>query len=73
MPLKIIHVGVGGRGRHWLDFVHQHPDYQAVACVDVSETALQATRALAGQEHGQFFTDFDAAVAQVKADAALIT
>jgi predicted dehydrogenase len=73
MPLRIIHVAVGGRGRHWLDFVHQHPDYQAVACVDVSETALQATRALAGQEHGQFFTDFDAAVAQVKADAALIT
>ena len=47
MPIRIIHVGVGGRGRHWLDFVAQHPDFTSVACVD-SHEALQ--RRVHGQD-----------------------
>ena len=73
MAIRVIHVGVGGRGRHWLEYVAEHPDYTAVACVDVSAPALQEARGAAGQEHGNFFADLTEAAAQVEADAALIT
>ncbi len=73
MAINIIHIGVGGRGRHWLDFVEQHPDFVSAACVDVDEKALQEARALPSQAHGRFFTRVEDAVTQVNADAALIT
>ena len=44
MSLKLIHVGVGGRGSHWLDFVAQREDVESVACMDVDEQALQAVQ-----------------------------
>ncbi|HSE87962.1 MAG TPA: alkaline phosphatase family protein [Candidatus Binatia bacterium] len=71
--IKIIHVGVGGRGRHWLDFVAQHPDFAAVACVDIDKKALESIRQASGQEHGKFFTRLEDALAHTEADAALIT
>ncbi len=73
MAIRIIHVGVGGRGRHWLEYVAEHPDVTPVACVDVNDQTLQEARGMAGQEHGQFFSDLKEAAAQVEADAALIT
>ena len=73
MAIKIIHVGVGGRGRHWLEYVAQHPDFTAVAYVDVDRKALESTRRMPGQEHGKFFTNVEEAFAQTDADAALIT
>jgi len=73
MSIRIIHVGVGSRGRHWLDFVFEHPDFTAVACFDKDEKALQAAAALPGQGHGSFLTSLEDALSQVKADAALIT
>jgi predicted dehydrogenase/predicted AlkP superfamily phosphohydrolase/phosphomutase len=73
MTIKIIHVGVGGRGRHWLEYVAQHPDFSAVACVDVDQKALESTRRMPGQEHGKFFTSAEEAFAQTQADAALVT
>jgi len=65
-------VGVGVRGRHWLDVVAAHPDFVSAACVDREEKALQEVRAVPGQEHGKFFTDFDKALRDVQADAVLI-
>ena len=73
MAVKIIHVGVGGRGRHWLEYVAQHPDFAAAGCVDVDQKALDSARRAPGQEHGKFFTDLGEAVAQTQADAALVT
>jgi predicted dehydrogenase/predicted AlkP superfamily phosphohydrolase/phosphomutase len=73
MTIRIIHVGVGGRGRHWLDFVARHPDFTAVACVDVDEKALESARRARGQEHGKFFTSLEDALVQTQADAVLIT
>ena len=72
MAITIIHLGVGGRGRHWLDFVAQHPDFISVACVDKEEKALQEARSLPSQKHGRFFTGLEEALAQVQADAVLI-
>lgn len=73
MAIRLIHVGVGGRGRHWLEYVAQHPDFVAVACVDVNERALQEAKDMPGQTHGRFVTRFEDAIVQVEADAALIT
>jgi predicted dehydrogenase len=72
MAINIIHVGVGGRGRHWLDFVAQHPDFTSVACVDKDAKALQEVRSLPGQEHGRFFTSLEEALSQTQAEAVLI-
>jgi len=72
MALRFIHVGVGVRGRHWLDIVAQHPDFVSVGCVDSSEEALKTARGAAGQEHGNFFRTVEEAVSTVQADAALV-
>lgn len=72
MAVRLIHVGVGARGRHWLEIVSQHPDFVSAACVDPDEKALGAARALPGQEHGCFVTSLHEALVRVQADAALI-
>lgn len=72
MPIKLLHVGVGVRGRHWLDVVAHHPDFVSAACVDPSEVALQEARRQPGQEHGNFFTSVEEGVGRARADAALI-
>jgi predicted dehydrogenase/predicted AlkP superfamily phosphohydrolase/phosphomutase len=73
MTIRIIHIGVGGRGRHWLDYVAAHPDFSAVACVDVVDKALESARRAPGQEHGKFFKSIEEAFSHTTADAALIT
>jgi predicted dehydrogenase len=70
--IRIIHVGVGVRGRHWLDIVSQHADFVSVACVDTSEKALQEARGCPGQGHGKFLTTLASALSDTPADAALI-
>jgi predicted dehydrogenase len=70
--IKLIHVGVGVRGRHWLDIVAHHADFVSAACVDKDEKALQEARTVAGQEHGKFFGSLEDALTDVQADAALI-
>jgi predicted dehydrogenase len=69
MSLKLIHVGTGGRGKHWLDFVAQRKDVESVACVDVDERALEAVK---GKLGCAVFTDLDTALAQVQANGVLI-
>jgi predicted dehydrogenase len=72
VAIRIIHVGVGVRGRHWLDIVSTHPDFVSAACVDNDEKALQEARTLPGQQHGQFFASLEGALEHVQADAVLI-
>lgn len=72
MPIRLIHVGVGVRGRHWLEIVASHPDVVSAACVDIDEKALTEARRAPGQEHGKFYTTLESALAEVNADAALI-
>jgi predicted dehydrogenase len=70
--ISIIHLGVGARGRHWLEFIAGHPDFTSVACVDGDQRALEAARALPGLENCKFFTSFEQALQKAKADAVLI-
>jgi predicted dehydrogenase len=38
--MDVIHIGVGLRGRHWLDIVRDHADVTSVGCVDPDPAAL---------------------------------
>jgi predicted dehydrogenase len=72
MSIRILHVGVGIRGRHWLELVKQHPDVVSVACVDVDSQILSEVQRTYGQNHCQYFTDLETALRTVTADAAII-
>lgn len=72
MTVKIIHVGLGIRGSHWLQFVADHPDFQSVACVDSDADALDRARSQLSEECN-FFDDLNQALERTDADAALIT
>jgi predicted dehydrogenase len=73
MTLRVIHIGLGERGRHWLEYVYAHPDFDGIAGVDSAPAAIDRARGLPGQDHGRFFTDLGQALSEVEADAALIT
>lgn len=72
MPIRIIHVGLGIRGRHWLEFVRKYPDAATVACVDADQPTLDAAQRDHTSNACQYFTDLGTALRTVKADAALI-
>ncbi len=67
--LKLIHLGTGGRGRHWLDFVAARPDVETVACVDVDQAALDAVRQKTGCKT---FLSLEEALAATAADGVLV-
>ena len=68
--IRVLHVGVGIRGGHWVDFVGEHPDFEPVGLVDVDEEALaHAAGRVAG---AATFTDLGQALAAVEADAVII-
>jgi predicted dehydrogenase len=72
MPINIIYIGVGLRGRHWLEYVRDYPDAVSVACVDPEPQALNEVKTMFGQEHCQYFADLDTALRDTSPDAALI-
>ena len=70
MTVKILQVGVGIRGGHWAELVRDHPDTECVGFVDSDPRALERARALAPGVPA--YPDLDTALAQAKADAALV-
>jgi predicted dehydrogenase len=72
MPIRIIQIGTGARGRHWLEIVRDYPDAIPVAYVDKDPKALDQARKLTGNREAEFFTDLREALSKVSADAALI-
>jgi predicted dehydrogenase len=72
MAIRLVHLGVGGRGRHWLDIVAGHPDFVSVACVDPNDAVLQQARSSPGQDHGRFVHTLDEALSATEADAVLV-
>lgn len=71
MTVKILHVGVGIRGSHWLGFVGDHSDTESVACVDADAAALSRAKG-AVSENCRFFESLDEALADSSADAAIV-
>lgn len=73
MAIRVIHVGTGSRGRHWLQIVRDYPEAVSVGFVDKDPRALDEARKLVGQSPAQFHADLNAALCEVRADVALIT
>src|SRR5688500_6601523 len=71
-PLRVIHVGVGGRGRWPLEVIGQDPRFQSVALVDVVSSNLAAARELTGLPESTCFASPQAALVTVDADALVI-
>jgi predicted dehydrogenase/predicted AlkP superfamily phosphohydrolase/phosphomutase len=72
MPIRIIHIGTGSRGRHWLEIVRDYQDAVSVAFVDRDPRSVEEAKKLAGNSQAKFYTDLDVALREVPADAALI-
>jgi predicted dehydrogenase len=72
VPVKVLHVGVGIRGTHWLDFVRDHPDTVSVGCVDPDSEALNKARDKLKDSECKYFSDMDEALNECHADAVLI-
>ena len=73
MGIRIIHVGTGSRGRHWLEIVRDYPDAVTVGCVDSNPQALNEARKFVSTSAVQFYTNLSTALSEVQADVALIT
>lgn len=71
MTVKIMHIGLGIRGSHWLQFVADHPDCKTVACVDADADALGRAKQRLGADC-QYHSDLAVALEQSDAQAVLI-
>lgn len=71
MTVRIMHIGLGIRGSHWLQFVADHPDTESVACVDADADARARAESKLGAACA-YFGDPVEALGATKADAALI-
>ncbi|MBI4552067.1 MAG: Gfo/Idh/MocA family oxidoreductase [Candidatus Latescibacteria bacterium] len=71
-PIRVLHVGLGGRGRYWLGLVQQHEGVEPVGWVDPSESALAAAQESAPDVQVPTFASVRDAARQVKADVAIV-
>jgi len=72
LTIKLLQIGTGLRGRHWLQFAKQHPDFQYVGIAEPDAAARNQARSLIGEQGCADFSDVDTALKSVQADAALI-
>ncbi|MFH1681182.1 MAG: Gfo/Idh/MocA family oxidoreductase [Candidatus Eisenbacteria bacterium] len=72
MPVRIVQIGVGVRGGHWMEFIRAHPDTVTVACVDCRSEALDEARERCGEGGLACYTGIAEALEKTEADAALI-
>jgi predicted dehydrogenase len=70
--MNVIHIGVGIRGRHWLEIVRDDPRFTSVACVDADPAALDPVRTAFPPLAGACVGRLDEALARAPADAAII-
>jgi predicted dehydrogenase len=68
---RIIQVGVGGMGSGWTDRVAESDQWEAAAYVDVSKKNLMVAAERHGLPRNRCFTDLDAALNRIEADALL--
>jgi predicted dehydrogenase len=68
--IRILHVGLGVRGQHWLDIVQDYPDATSVGCVD----PVPATIEKVARRYPELpcFSTLTEALQEVAAEAAII-
>ena len=72
MKIRLIHVGVGGRGKWPVARVVQREDYESVALVDIRPEALAAARDVTGLPDSACFTTLKEALDKKQADAVVV-
>jgi len=72
MPIRIVHVGTGLRGSHWLEYVRDHADTRTVAVVDPDAKALSKAKTIVQSPSVDYVEDLSDALGYVEADAAII-
>lgn len=70
--MNIIHIGLGVRGRHWLEIVNDDPGSTSVACVDPDESALDWAKTHFPKLRNACYQRLEDALNEVKANAAII-
>ena len=71
-PVRVILVGVGQRGKHWAQALHDEPDAQTVAYVDVDEGNLAWANEHYAPPKGALFGEFQQALDANEADAVIL-
>lgn len=72
MKRRMIQIGLGGRGAHWLELLGPRADVEAVAYVDASATVIEQVKARPGFADRRYFQSMEEALQSVPADFALI-
>lgn len=67
--MKVIQVGVGGFGAHWLRILGEYPGIELVSLVDVDSLVLAEAAQKSGMAQEVCFADLDEAMDRVPADA----
>ena len=70
--MNVIHIGLGVRGRHWLEMLRTRSDMRSVGCVDPDASALDWVRAHFPNRRDACYKKLDNALRQVKVEAAII-
>jgi len=72
MALKVIVVGLGGRGRLWAREVTADPGFELVAGVETDEGARRRAAAETGLAAARLFGDLDEALGRTECDAVVV-
>jgi predicted dehydrogenase len=72
MKRRMIQIGLGGRGAHWLDLLSARTDVEPVAYVDASSKVIEQVKARPGFAERRFFASMEEALKSVTADFVLI-
>ncbi len=72
MAIRLIHVGVGGRGRWPVRQVVERDDFESVALVDVNEDNVSGALEVSGLPESACYHSLERALEKVEADAVVV-
>lgn len=72
MGIRLIHLGVGGRGRWPVRMVSERNDFESVALVDIDEDNLSDALDVSGLSESVCFRSLEIALQNVEADAVVV-
>jgi predicted dehydrogenase len=72
MTLRVVVVGLGGRGRDWVRAVRAHPRFELAGCVEVDPRVLGEAANTLGLPRDACFPHLDEALGRTRADAVIV-
>src|SRR5262245_47849402 len=70
--MKVVHIGLGESGRHWLEVIRARSDVNSVGAVDPDGAALAWMRSHFPALGNACYADLDQGLEKIRADAAII-